>query len=83
MTVFSSQQAGAQGGSAALLRQLKRVLRIIHRGIVAAKTRRLRSELMFCANRRDRWTEAGAPDHETHGMRSLRRPHIVSEKWDY
>ncbi len=66
-----------------VLRTSRALLRIVHRRITAGKMHRLRNELLFRASYRDHWAEQYIPDHRDNSLRTLQRPHILSEKWDY
>ena len=70
----------AVAGERRLKRALKRMraaLRLMHRAIIVAKTRRWRSELMFHAGERD---DVSTMDDAT---RYPRRPLIFGDKWDF
>ena len=56
---------------APLFRQIRRALRVVHRAIIAAKTRRLQRELML--------RELSGGDAEL----PQQRPLILDDKWDF
>jgi hypothetical protein len=61
----------------ALFKRLGAALHLMHRAIIAARTRRMESELAFHRDERD---EAPAPQDAT---RFPQRPLILGEKWDF
>ena len=56
---------------APVFRQFRRALRVVHRAIIAAKTRRLQRELML--------RELSGGDAEL----PQQRPLIIDDKWDF
>jgi hypothetical protein len=70
----------ADEGRPAVVRAVQRVLdtlRMIHRAIIVAKTRRLERELMLHAEHRGRAIEPGD------ATRYPQRPLILDDKWDF
>ena len=60
-----------------VLKRMRAALRLMHRAIIVAKTRRWRSELMFHAGERD---DVSTIDDAT---RYPQRPLIFGDKWDF
>jgi hypothetical protein len=60
-----------------VFRRIGAALRLMHRSIVSAKLRRLRSELMF---RRD-YSEMLPPEQDA--TKFPQRPLILGDKWDF
>jgi hypothetical protein len=71
--------AGASRFSAArAIRQLSAAFKMIHDAIVAAKMRRLRSELMFSGAHESWSSERGAD-----ATKYPQRPLVLGDKWDF
>ncbi|HTC99057.1 MAG TPA: hypothetical protein VK734_15095 [Bradyrhizobium sp.] len=72
--------ATARGNGASMARLFRRIgiaFRLLHRGIVRAKLRRLHSELLF---RRD-YSEMLPPEEDA--AKFPQRPLILGDKWDF
>jgi hypothetical protein len=79
MTLLQLHHNDLHGGLviARAFRRLRTALRLMHRAIVAAKTRRLQNELMFHA--RDHGESSLGED----ATRYPQRPMILGDKWDF
>jgi hypothetical protein len=81
--VYRDELTVSSGGSrspfARVFSRLHTAFKIIHESIVAAKSRRLRSELMFHSGAGESWS----PRMEADATQFARRPLILGEKWDF
>jgi hypothetical protein len=86
MTLFHSHRDDFRGfvgesrfPAARALSRLKAAFKMIHQAIVAAKMRRLQSELMFHSGAHQDWSSPADAD----AAEFPRRPLILGDKWDF
>jgi hypothetical protein len=75
--------AASSGGNlslfARMLERLGAVIGTVHGAIIAAKLRRLQSELRFHAGAHEDWSSNADAD----ASKLLRRPLLLGDKWDF
>ena len=88
MTLFHSHRDDQRGligenrfPAARTLSWLRAALKVLHQAVIAAKMRRLQSELMFHSAAHEDWSlrAEGEPD----AAKFPRRPLILGDKWDF
>jgi hypothetical protein len=79
MTLFHWHRDQNRFPLSRLIDRLCAAFRMIHEAIVAAKLRRLRSELTFHAGTHENWP----PQTDADAAKVPRHPLILGDKWDF